>query len=54
MHDDACLSVKEVSSVAGMHPGTDDLSIFKAAPAGFYKRRGRNKSNYEAMFCKMD
>lgn len=54
MHDDACPSVKEVSSVAGKHPGADDLSIFIAASAGFYKRRERNKSNYEAMFCKMD
>lgn len=35
MHDDTCLSDKEVSNMAGTHPGIRDLSIFKAAPKTF-------------------
>ena len=55
MHDDACLSVKEVSSRKGTHPGIHDLSIFQAARSAFYKHRGKKIFEIRKwMLCQID
>lgn len=54
-HGDACLSVKEVSSIAGTLRRPWLINIHRSSRRLLWTEgRKKKKSNYEAMFCQMD